>query len=211
MQTRKAVEWVIVGSCLLQPGCLALVRGYVTGLNFKDETARNVFNWVSANPLAVNLERELVKAMLQETGLRMKDLAQLMSRGVGPSDLTRHCLLLLEFNFRDEAVRILRTNRNDATRPLVQIERDIENPNNDVWQIVTTAANYLFEPGDPVLDKIANQLSELIEKMNLRAGMIQIEEQVEFHITALRELITRHPNLTDKYKHALKNFAWPYE
>lgn len=208
MQTRKAVEWVIVGSCLLQPGCLALVRTYVTHLNFKDETARNVFNWVSANPLAVNLEREVVKAMLQETGLRMQDLAQLMTRGVGPSDLTRHCLLLLEFNFRDEAVRILNTNRNEATTPLAPLEKDVANPMNDVWQIVTAASNYCFDAG---LDKIGAQLAELIEKMNLRAGMIQMEEQVEFHITALRELITRHPKLTDKYKHALKNFAWPYE
>lgn len=194
---RETIERVIVGSCLTMPGYFSTVTAYLSELNFVDPHCRKVFVWLKGEPNAYQMDRDLFLLTLKnDTGLTAREIQPIMIRGVCPSALAYHCLKLLELCFRQEAARILNSNRDEVLKPLAPIERDVLNPANDVWKIVTAAANYCYDAG---MEAIAESLTELISKMDERARGVRIRTQIEFHISSLRETLQQHPHFKTTY------------
>lgn len=199
---RQKIEYQIVGSCLCDPSNLAVVTNYVTVRNLADNDAILVMSWMANNPdVHLNAGSHLLGEIRKKTGVKAIVLARMMMVGSNFLPLVSACLYLLEHCFRAEAVRILKTNRDKVLIPLAPLEKDIENPENDVWQMITAAANYC---SDVELPELAEQLTELLMQMNQRAGALVDSKRAGLLVNNLRAMAHQEPKSLQPYTTVLQ-------
>jgi len=188
---RQHLEYRIVGSCLTDPSNLAVVTQYITIRNLADKDAILVMSWMASNPdVHLNAGSHLLGEIRKKTGIKAIVLARIMMAGSNFLPLVGACINLLELCFRAEAVRILKTNRDKVLIPLAPLEKDIDNPENDVWEIITKAANYC---SDVDLPELAEQLTQLLIKMDQRAGALLDSKRAGLLIQNLRAMAHQEP------------------
>jgi hypothetical protein len=188
---RQHLEYRIVGSCLTDPSNLAVVTQYITTRNLADNDAILVMSWMANNPdVHLNAGSHLLAEIRKKTGIKAIVLARMMMAGSNFLPLVGACINLLELCFRAEAVRILKTNRDKVLIPLAPLEKDIDNPENDVWEIITKAANYC---SDVDLPELAEQLTQLLIKMDQRAGALLDSKRAGLLIQNLRAMAHQEP------------------
>jgi hypothetical protein len=190
-KVRQKIEYQIVGSCLMEPSNLAVVTQYITIRNLADNDAILVMSWMANNPdVHLNAGSHLLGEIRKKTGIKAIVLARMMMAGSNFLPLVSACLYLLEHCFRAEAVRILKTNRDKVLIPLAPLEKDIENPENDVWQMITAAGNYCSDVGLP---ELAEQLTQLLMQMDQRAGALLDSKRAGLLIHNLRAMAHQEP------------------
>jgi hypothetical protein len=188
---RQHLEYRIVGSCLTDPSNLAVVTQYITTRNLADNDAILVMSWMANNPdVHLNAGSHLLGEIRKKTGIKAIVLARMMMAGSNFLPLVGACINLLELCFRAEAVRILKTNRDKVLIPLAPLEKDIENPENDVWQMITAAGNYC---SDVDLPELAEQLTQLLIQMDQRAGALLDSKRAGLLIQNLRAMAHQEP------------------
>jgi hypothetical protein len=188
---RQHLEYRIVGSCLTDPSNLAVVTQYITIRNLADKDAILVMSWMASNPdVHLNAGSHLLGEIRKKTGIKAIVLARIMMAGSNFLPLVGACINLLELCFRAEAVRILKTNRDKVLIPLAPLEKDIENPENDVWQMITAAGNYCSDVGLP---ELAEQLTQLLMQMDQRAGALLDSKRAGLLIQNLRAMAHQEP------------------
>jgi hypothetical protein len=188
---RQQLEYRIVGSCLTDPSNLAVVTQYITTRNLADNDAILVMGWMANNPdVHLNAGSHLLGEIRKKTGIKAIVLARIMMAGSNFLPLVGACINLLELCFRAEAVRILKTNRDKVLIPLAPLEKDIDNPENDVWEIITKAANYC---SDVDLPELAEQLTQLLIQMDQRAGALVDSKRAGLLIQNLRAMAHQEP------------------
>jgi hypothetical protein len=188
---RQHLEYRIVGSCLTDPSNLAVVTQYITIRNLADKDAILVMSWMASNPdVHLNAGSHLLGEIRKKTGIKAIVLARMMMAGSNFLPLVGACINLLELCFRAEAVRILKTNRDKVLIPLAPLEKDIDNPENDVWEIITKAANYC---SDVELPELAEQLTQLLMQMDQRAGALLDSKRAGLLIQNLRAMAHQEP------------------
>jgi hypothetical protein len=188
---RQHLEYRIVGSCLTDPSNLAVVTQYITTRNLADKDAILVMSWMANNPdVHLNAGSHLLGEIRKKTGIKAIVLARMMMAGSNFLPLVGACINLLELCFRAEAVRILKTNRDKVLIPLAPLEKDIDNPENDVWEIITKAANYC---SDVDLPELAEQLTQLLIQMDQRAGALLDSKRAGLLIQNLRAMAHQEP------------------
>jgi len=188
---RQHLEYRIVGSCLTDSSNLAVVTQYITTRNLADNDAILVMSWMANNPdVHLNAGSHLLGEIRKKTGIKAIVLARMMMAGSNFLPLVGACINLLELCFRAEAVRILKTNRDKVLIPLAPLEKDIDNPENDVWEIITKAANYC---SDVDLPELAEQLTQLLIQMDQRAGALLDSKRAGLLIQNLRAMAHQEP------------------
>jgi hypothetical protein len=202
---RQQLEYRIVGSCLMDPSNLAVVTNYVTIRNMVDNDAILIMSWMANNPdVHINAGSHLLGEIRKKTGIKAIVLARIMMAGSNFFPLVSACLQLLELCFRAEAVRILKTNREKVLIPLAPLEKDIENPENDVWEIITAAANYC---SDADLPELAEQLTELLMQMGQRAGALVSSKRIGMLMQNLKTIAMQEPERMKPYQTLLKEIV----
>jgi hypothetical protein len=148
-------------------------------------------SWMANNPdVHLNAGSHLLGEIRKKTGIKAIVLARIMMAGSNFLPLVGACINLLELCFRAEAVRILKTNRDKVLIPLAPLEKDIDNPENDVWEIITKAANYC---SDVDLPELAEQLTQLLIQMDQRAGALLDSKRAGLLIQNLRAMAHQEP------------------
>lgn len=199
---RQKLEYQIVGSCLMDRTNLAVVTQYVNAMYMVDEDAIAVMNWMTEHQdIHLTAGDLLMGEVKKKTGVKAIVLVRMMSAGSVFFPLVNACLHLLELCFRAEAIRILKTNRETVLIPLAPIEKDIENPENDVWQMITAAANYC---SDVDLPHLAEQLTQLLMQMNERAGGLIASKRTGLLVKNLRTMAQQNPQMLKPYVNDLK-------
>jgi hypothetical protein len=178
---RKKIEYRIVGSCLIVPGYIAVVSSYVSEVNFEDLDCKRIWIQLAGG------QRET--QALASTARQVS--AKIILEGQTFLNLLESCLALVEFCFRTQAVKILQTNRDKVLRPLGPIEKDVQNPENDVWQIVTAAANYC---SDCEMPDLADQLTQLLTMMDQKARSLKNKKVIRHHVDSLKQLAVFCPS-----------------
>jgi hypothetical protein len=202
---RQHLEYRIVGSCLTDPSNLAVVTQYITTRNLADNDAILVMSWMANNPdVHLNAGSHLLGEIRKKTGIKAIVLARIMMAGSNFLPLVGACINLLELCFRAEAVRILKTNRDKVLIPLAPLEKDIDNPENDVWEIITKAANYC---SDVDLPELAEQLTQLLIQMDQRAGALVDTKRAGLLINNLRAMAHQEPAKMKPFINVLKEIV----
>lgn len=201
-EMRTKLEYQIVGSCLVDRSNIAMVTQYVTTQNMVDPDAKAVMRWMAEFPdIHLNAGGMVLSTIRQDTGVKAVVLAKMLMAGSVFYPLANACLLLLESCFRAEAIKILKANREKVLIPLAPIEKDIENPANDVWQMVTAAANYCT---DVDLNELAELLTQLLGQMNQRAGLLKENQRAGMLVQNLKTMALQNPQLMKPYVNDFK-------
>jgi hypothetical protein len=199
---RKKIEYQIVGSCLVNRGMVTAVSHYVTDRNMVSPETKIVMKWLMENNDASKFETDMMfLTLVKEMKVSSKQLFEMMLSGVPFLPLKVTCMALLEANFREAAVNILKQNRDKALRPLGPLEADIANPENEIWQIITAAANYCSDIGLPeICDALSNLLSQMEEKLR----SLQSTKRTGFLVASLKNIADQSPDQLKEFKEELK-------
>lgn len=199
---RKKIEYQIVGSCLVNRGMVTAVSHYVTDRNMVSPETKMVMKWLMENNDASKFETDMMfLTLVKEMKVSSKQLFEMMLSGVPFLPLKVTCMALLEANFREAAVNILKQNRDKALRPLGPLEADIANPENEIWQIITAAANYCSDIGLPeICDALSNLLSQMEEKLR----SLQSTKRTGFLVASLKNIADQSPDQLKEFKEELK-------
>jgi hypothetical protein len=199
---RKKIEYQIVGSCIVNRGMVTAVSHYVTDKNMVNPEAKIVMKWLMENNDPSKFETDMMfLKLVKEMKVSSKQLFEMMLSGVPFLPLKVTCMALLEANFREAAVNILKQNRDKALRPLGPLEADIANPENEIWQIITAAANYCSDIGLPeICDALSNLLSQMEEKLR----SLQSTKRTGFLVASLKNIADQSPDQLKEFKEELK-------
>jgi hypothetical protein len=204
-ENRKLLEYRIVGTCLVDRASIAVVTQYIHVRNLADNDSARVLSWMLAHPECNRMENDqLLLAVKQDTGVKPIVLLRMIKGGVVLLPLLQSCFHLLESCFRAEAARILNQNRDKALIPLGPIEKDIENEGNEVWSIITAAANYCSDAG---LDSLADQLSNLLIQMNQKALILKDTQRTGAMVNQLKAISQQDPAQIKPFVHVLKEMV----
>ena len=142
-ENRTKIEYQIVGSCLVNRGMVSAVTNYVTDKNMIHTECKLVMKWLIENNDPIKFETDaMFSSLIKDMKISGKQIFNMMNSGIPFLPLKITCMTLLELNFRNAAIEILKKNRDKALRPLAPLEMDIANSQNNIWQIITAAANY---------------------------------------------------------------------
>lgn len=199
---RKKLEYQIVGSCLVNRGMVAAVGHYVTDKNMVNPEAKMVMKWLMDFNDPVKFETDaMFSTLVKEMKISGKQIFEMMNLGIPFTPLKVTCMSLLEANFREAAINILKQNRDKALRPLGPLEVDIANTENDIWQIITAAANYCSDVGLPeICDALSNLLSQMEEKLR----SLQTTKRTGFLVASLKTIAEQSPNQIKEFREELK-------
>ena len=199
---RKKIEYQIVGSCIVNRGMVTAVSHYVTDKNMVNPEAKIVMKWLMENNDPSKFETDMMfLKLVKEMKVSSKQLFEMMLSGVPFLPLKVTCMALLEANFREAAVNILKQNRDKALRPLGPLEADIANPENEIWQIITAAANYCSDIGLPeICDALSNLLSQMEEKLR----SLQSTKRTGFLVASLKNIADQSPDQLKEFREELK-------
>jgi hypothetical protein len=201
-EQRKQLEYQIVGSCLVNRGMVAAVSHYVTDKNILNPEAKIVMKWLMENNDPLKYETDaMFSTLVKEMKISSRQILDMMLKGLPFITLKVTCMALLEANFREAAVNILKQNRDKALRPLGPLEADIANPENEIWQIITAAANYCSDIGLPeICDALSNLLSQMEEKLR----SLQSTKRTGFLVASLKVIAAQSPNQLKEFRQELK-------
>lgn len=205
LSKRQMVEFRIVSSCVVVRPHVAFVQAYLSAKNFSHVGVKTVFELLVANPEAdVQDLEERVRPLRREGVLSRVEFHQLFTLAVPSERVAFDCLVLLELCFRDEAVRILKSNRDSVLVPLAPLEQDIANPSHETWSIITAAANYCADAG---LREIADELSALLALMGEKALKLKGERQISYLVRGLQAFAEENPILLKPFVNELNSIA----
>ena len=205
MNRRNELEFRIVGSCLVDRNHLAFVQAYLSAKNFGHEGVQAIWRMLEANPwIELPALNEAVLPLRKGNTLLRREYHKLFLMATASNQLTVDCLQLLELCFRDEAIRILKTNREKVLIPLAPLEQDIANQSHETWSIITAAANYCSDAG---LAEIAAELSVLLGQMGKKASSLKCTGQITYLTGALKTFADQNPLLLKPFYNTLKDIA----
>jgi len=199
---RKKLEYQIVGSCLVNRGMVSAVTNYVTDKNMIHTECKLVMKWLIENNDAIKFETDaMFSSLIKDMKLSGKQIFNMMNSGIPFLPLKITCMALLELNFRNAAIEILKKNRDKALRPLAPLEMDIANNQNNIWQIITAAANYC---GDIELPEICAELSNLLSQMESKLRSLQNTKKTGFLVASLKTIAEQTPEHLLEFKTEIK-------